>query len=104
MLIGARKAEPEAKGQFESDGSSNRSFGTVNEPIYQPFFHTRFAKSDTCRWSSAKLMPGAARLLAHLRAHSVPISIATSTSRATFHLKMKVPTPIGPAAAQPYVP
>ena len=35
-------------------------------------------------------MPGAARLLAHLRAHGVPTSVATSTSRATFDLKMKV--------------
>lgn len=36
----------------------------------------------------AKLMPGAHRLLWHLHKHSVPVALATSTSRATFGAKM----------------
>ena len=36
----------------------------------------------------APLLPGAARLVAHLRASGVPLALATSTSRATLALKM----------------
>lgn len=50
-----------------------------------------FAESEpvlTERWHTAKLMPGAHRLLWHLHKHGVPVALATSTSRATFGAKM----------------
>ena len=43
---------------------------------------------STCRWHTAKLMPGAHRLLWHLHRHGIPVALATSTSRATFGAKM----------------
>lgn len=42
----------------------------------------------TGRWHEAPLLPGAARLLAHLRAHGVPMALATSTPRATLERKL----------------
>ncbi|KAL6760948.1 Flavokinase-domain-containing protein [Haematococcus lacustris] len=40
------------------------------------------------RWGDAPLLPGALRLVQHLHAHKVPFAVATSSSRATFGLKM----------------
>lgn len=42
----------------------------------------------TARWGEAKLMPGAGRLLRHLRRCGVPMAVATSTPRRTFERKM----------------
>lgn len=41
-----------------------------------------------CRWHQAPLMPGAERLISHLSAHSVPLALATSTSRASLQRKL----------------
>ena len=40
-----------------------------------------------CRWPHVKMLPGAKRLLLHLRSHGVPAAIATSTPRSSFALK-----------------
>ena len=50
--------------------------------------HNCEASCSTCRWHTAKLMPGAHRLLWHLHKHSIPVALATSTSRATLGAKM----------------
>ncbi|XP_065304291.1 pseudouridine-5'-phosphatase-like [Dermacentor albipictus] len=39
-------------------------------------------------YHSAQLMPGAERLLRHLHAHSIPMAVATSSTPASFALKM----------------
>jgi hypothetical protein len=45
--------------------------------------------SGSCRWPSVHALPGARRLIQHLRHHKVPLAIATSTSRVSFTAKMK---------------
>mmetsp|Transcript_12713 Transcript_12713/g.38329 ORF Transcript_12713/g.38329 Transcript_12713/m.38329 type:complete len:383 (+) Transcript_12713:77-1225(+) len=48
----------------------------------------------TARWGEVRMLPGAGRLLAHLRAAGVPMAVATSTPRASFAAKIS-----GPAGA-----
>ena len=43
------------------------------------------------RWHEATLMPGAGRLMEHLKAHNVPVALATSSSRDFFERKMSGP-------------
>ncbi|KAI3438503.1 hypothetical protein D9Q98_000931 [Chlorella vulgaris] len=40
------------------------------------------------RWHEAPLLPGVARLVAHLQQHGVPLALATSTPRATLNRKL----------------
>lgn len=55
----------------------------------EALLHTDNHGPDTApRWSDAKLLPGALRLLQHLASHNIPFAIATSTPRATFDKKM----------------
>ena len=46
------------------------------------------------RWGECRMLPGAARLLQHLREARVPLAVATSTPRATYAAKLS-----GPAGA-----
>ncbi|KAI9449505.1 HAD-like protein [Russula earlei] len=46
----------------------------------------RTAEQDA-RWPHVQLLPGVARLVAHLAAHGVPIGIATGSVRRSFHRK-----------------
>ena len=41
------------------------------------------------RWPAVPLLPGAARLVAHLRAHGVPIAVATGSQRRNFDAKTR---------------
>lgn len=41
-----------------------------------------------CRWPETKLMPGAGRLVLHLKDHDVAMAIATSTMRSSYERKM----------------
>lgn len=52
------------------------------------------------QWPSAVALPGAARLVAHLRACALPLALVTSTPRATFAAKTSGPggAPFGVAA------
>jgi riboflavin kinase / FMN hydrolase len=43
------------------------------------------------------MMPGAARLLGHLRGAGVPLAVATSTPRRTYEAKMSGPSGAGVA-------
>lgn len=43
--------------------------------------------AQDARWPHVQLLPGAARLVAHLAAHGVPIAIATGSTRRNFELK-----------------
>ena len=54
---------------------------TIDDYITQ-----RNAAQDT-HWPHVQLLPGVARLVAHLAAHNVPIAIATGSSRRNFALK-----------------
>lgn len=56
----------------------------IRHSMLIPLFYTPFA----CRWHEAGLLPGAARLVSHLRAAGVGIALATSTSRATLQRKL----------------
>lgn len=42
------------------------------------------------RWQEAKMLPGALRLLTHLKECGMPMALATSTLRATLPLKLAV--------------
>lgn len=43
------------------------------------------------RWHETGLMPGAGRLVEHLKAHKVPLAVATSSLRGSFEHKMSGP-------------
>jgi len=40
------------------------------------------------RWSSVKLLPGVYKLVQHLRAHGIPIAVATGSRRRNYELKI----------------
>jgi pseudouridine 5'-phosphatase len=42
---------------------------------------------QNARWPTVPLLPGAARLIAHLAKHNIPIAVATGSRRAAFTLK-----------------
>jgi len=44
-------------------------------------------RAQDARWPHVQLLPGVARLVAHLVAHGVPIAIATGSTRRNFDLK-----------------
>jgi len=52
------------------------------------------------RWHEAPLLPGVARLVAHLRMHNIPMALATSTSRATLARKLSSKAEMREAFAQ----
>ena len=79
VCIAMRKAA-----ECRSDNTGPHNTGPYVYPIeVRRFMHAARAG----RWSHARLLPGAARLLGHLRSHGVLIGMATSTPRATYVAK-----------------
>ncbi|KAJ7212971.1 HAD-like domain-containing protein [Mycena pura] len=56
-------------------------------PLTAADFLAQCATLQEALWRTTKLLPGAARLLAHLAAHGVPLALATSSRRRHFELK-----------------
>ena len=51
----------------------------------------------TARWHEAPLLPGVARLIAHLKVHGVTLALATSTPRRTLERKLSTKQSIADA-------
>jgi pseudouridine-5'-monophosphatase len=56
-------------------------------PLTIDDYLTQRNAAQDARWPHVQLLPGVARLVAHLAAHNVPIAIATGSSRRNFALK-----------------
>ena len=56
-------------------------------PLTIDDFITQRIAAQEAYWPHVQLLPGVARLVAHLAAHNVPIAIATGSSRRNFALK-----------------
>jgi pseudouridine 5'-phosphatase len=56
-------------------------------PLTVDDYLTQCNAGQDAHWPHVQLLPGVARLVAHLAAHNVPIAIATGSSRRKFGLK-----------------
>jgi pseudouridine 5'-phosphatase len=56
-------------------------------PLTIDDYITQRNAAQDAHWPRVQLLPGVARLVAHLTAHNVPIAIATGSSRRNFALK-----------------
>jgi pseudouridine-5'-monophosphatase len=56
-------------------------------PLTIDDYLTQRNAAQDAHWPHVQLLPGVARLVAHLAAHNVPIAIATGSSRRNFALK-----------------
>ncbi|KAI9457903.1 HAD-like domain-containing protein [Russula earlei] len=71
----------------QSRGSSPSALPLPDIPLTIDDYLARRTAEQDARWPHVQLLPGVARLVAHLAAHGIPISIATGSMRRSFHRK-----------------
>ncbi|KAI8587982.1 HAD-like domain-containing protein [Geranomyces variabilis] len=71
-----------------ADESARMVLEGCNVPISLEQYQKEMAVLQEKRWPNADLMPGVENLIRHLKAHNIPIAVATSSTRPKFELKI----------------
>ncbi|XP_066586731.1 pseudouridine-5'-phosphatase-like [Prorops nasuta] len=72
---------------FQSQESTKAIIEMLNLPITPAEFDQQLQVLFKMKFSLSNLMPGAERLLKHLKSNNVPIALATSSSKPSYDLK-----------------
>ncbi|KAI8817440.1 HAD-like domain-containing protein [Fimicolochytrium jonesii] len=59
----------------------------LNLPLTVDEYINTLTEKQAKMWSSCEVLPGVASLIKHLKAHNIPIAVATSSTRAKYELK-----------------
>ncbi|KAJ3156106.1 Pseudouridine-5'-phosphatase [Geranomyces michiganensis] len=71
-----------------ADESARMVIEGCNVPITLEQYQNEMAALQVQRWPKADLMPGVENLIRHLKAHNIPMAVATSSTRPKFELKI----------------